>query len=137
MKVKESQSCSVVSDSLRPHRLYSLWNSQGQYPGVGSLFPFSRGPSHPRDGTQASHVAGDSSPAEPQGKPKNPGAGGISLPQQIFSTQELNQGLLHCRRILHQLSYEESPKTKHILIKVIKNKESLRDCHTQEQPREP
>ena len=72
-----------------------------------------------------------------QGKPKNTGAGSISLPQQIFLTQELNQGLLHCRRILYQLNYEESPKTKHILIKVIKNKESLRDCHTQEQPREP
>ena len=30
-------SCSVVSDSLRPHGLYSLWNSPGQNTGVGSL----------------------------------------------------------------------------------------------------
>ena len=34
---KERESCSVVSDSLRPHGLYSPWNSQGQNTGVGSL----------------------------------------------------------------------------------------------------
>ena len=33
----ESESHSVVSDSLRPHGLYSPWNSPGQNPGVGSL----------------------------------------------------------------------------------------------------
>ena len=37
----------------------------------------------------------DSLPAEPQGKPKNTGVGSLSLLQQIFLTQELNQGLLH------------------------------------------
>ena len=37
MKWSESASCSVMSDSLRPHRLYSLWNSPGQNTGVGSL----------------------------------------------------------------------------------------------------
>ena len=29
--------CSVVSDSLQPHGLYSLWNSPGQNTGVGPL----------------------------------------------------------------------------------------------------
>ena len=33
----ESESCSVVSDSLRPHGLYSPWNPAGQNTGVGSL----------------------------------------------------------------------------------------------------
>ena len=33
----ESESRSVVSDSLRPHGLYSPWNSPGQNTGVGSL----------------------------------------------------------------------------------------------------
>ena len=33
----ESESCSVVSDSLRLHGLYSPWNSPGQNTGVGSL----------------------------------------------------------------------------------------------------
>ena len=51
----------------------------------------------------------DSLPAEPQGKPKNTGVGSLSLLQKIFPTQELNQGLLHCRQILYQLSYRESP----------------------------
>ena len=32
-----SESRSVVSDSLRPHGLYSPWNSPGQNTGVGSL----------------------------------------------------------------------------------------------------
>ena len=31
------KSCSVVSNSSRPHRLYSSWNSPGQNTGVGSL----------------------------------------------------------------------------------------------------
>ena len=36
--------------------------------------------------------------------------GSLSLLQQIFLTQELNPGLLHCRHILNQLSYQRSPK---------------------------
>ena len=47
-------------------------------------------------------------PAEPRGKPKNTGVGSLSLLQQIFLIQESNQGLLHCRQILYQLSYEGS-----------------------------
>ena len=37
MMESESESCSVVSDSLWPHGLYSPWNSPGQNTGVGSL----------------------------------------------------------------------------------------------------
>ena len=59
---------SVMSNSLRPHGLYSPWNSPGQNAGVGSL----------------------------------------SLLQGIFQTQELNPGLLHCRWILYQLTYQFS-----------------------------
>ena len=33
----ESDSCSVVSESLQAHALYSPWNSRGQNTGVGSL----------------------------------------------------------------------------------------------------
>ena len=36
----ESESHSVVSDSLRPHGLYSPWNSPGQNTRVGRLFFF-------------------------------------------------------------------------------------------------
>ena len=37
MKKSESESHSVVSDSLPPHGLYRPWNSPGQNTGVGSL----------------------------------------------------------------------------------------------------
>ena len=50
----------------------------------------------------------DSLPAEPQRKPKNTGVGSLSLLLQIFPTKESNWGLLNYRRILSQLSYQES-----------------------------
>ena len=48
----------------------------------------------------------DSLPAEPPRNPKNTGVGSLSLLQGIFLTQKSNQGLLHCRWILYQLSYQ-------------------------------
>ena len=39
---------------------------------------------------------------------QNTGVGSLSLLQGIFPTQGSNGGLLHCRRILYQLSYQES-----------------------------
>ena len=59
----------------------------------------------------------DSLPAEPQGKPKNTGVGSLSLLQQIFLTQELNQGLLHCRQIVYQLSLVKKKKKKCLSIR--------------------
>ena len=67
-KVKVTQSC----PTLRPHGLYSPWNSLGQNTGVDSL----------------------------------------SLLQGIFPIQELNWGLLHCRRILYHLSYQGCTRRK-------------------------
>ena len=69
-------------------------------------FPFCRGSFQPRDQTQGSpSLQADSLSAEPQGKPRNTGVGNLSLLQGIFLTQAWNQGLLHCRWILYQLSY--------------------------------
>ena len=88
---------------------YSPWNSPGQNTGVGTLsllqglFPTQR--YEPRSPT----LQADPLPAEPQGKPKNTGVGSLFLFQGIFLTQELNQGLLHYRRILYQLSYKGNP----------------------------
>ena len=48
----------------------------------------------------------DSLPAEPPGKLKNPGVGSLPLLQGIFLTQELNQGLLHCRFFISQATRE-------------------------------
>ena len=78
------------------------WNGQ----------PFSSPRDLPNPGIEARSPAlqADSLPAERQGKPKNTGVGSLSLLQQIFPAQELNQGLLHCRRILSQLSSQGSPK---------------------------
>ena len=53
----KSESRSVVSDSLRPHGLYSPWNSPGQNAGVGSL-SLLQGSSQPRNQTQVSYTAG-------------------------------------------------------------------------------
>ena len=39
---------------------------------------------------------------------QNTGVGSLPLLQGIFPTQGLNPGLLHCRRILYQLSHREA-----------------------------
>ena len=52
----------------------------------------------------------DSLLSEPLGKPKNTGVSSLALLQRIFLTQELNWGLLHCRQMLYQLSYQGSPR---------------------------
>jgi len=53
----ESESRSVVSDSLWPLGLCSPWNSPSQNT-EGITFPFSRRSSQPMDQTQVSHIAG-------------------------------------------------------------------------------
>ena len=40
---------------------------------------------------------------------QNTGVGSLPFLQRIFLTQESNWGLLHCRRIFYQLSYQGSP----------------------------
>ena len=47
------------------------------------------------------------SPWNSQGQ--NTGVGSHSLLQKIFPSQGSNPGLPHCRWVLHQLSYQESP----------------------------
>ena len=66
----QSESGSVMSDSLRLHGLNSSWNSLDQNTGMGSL----------------------------------------SLLQGIFPTHGSNPGLLHCRRILSQMSHKGSSR---------------------------
>ena len=41
---------------------------------------------------------------------QNTGVGSLSLLQGIFPTQGWNPGLLHCQRILYQLSHKGSPR---------------------------
>ena len=104
----ESESHSVLSDSLRPGQSTgegSLCLLQGIFPTQG-LNP---GLLHCRR----------SLPAEPQGKPKNIRVGGLSLLQRIFPTQESNQGLPHCRQILYQLSFQGIYPNKFVKLTVV------------------
>ena len=98
-----SESRSVVSDSLQPHG--HPWNSPGQNNAVDSLSLLQDLP-NPGIEHRSPTLQADSLPAEPQGKPKNTGVVSLSLLQQIFPTQDLNRGLLHCRQILYQLSHD-------------------------------
>jgi len=63
----------------------------------GWPFPSPGDLSNPGMEPRSPALQGDSLPAEPQGKPKNTEVHSLSLLQWIFLTQELNQGLLHCR----------------------------------------
>ena len=71
----------VMSDSLRPHGLYSTWSFPGQNTGVGSRSLL-------------------------QGYLPNPGIEPSSPAFQIDSLRAESQGQLDCRWILYQLSYE-------------------------------
>ena len=104
----------TLSNSLRPHGLYSPWNSPGQNIGMGSL-SLTQGLSNPGTEPRSPTLQVDSLQAEPQGKPKNTGVCSLFLLQGIFPTQELNQSLLHCRQVLYQLSYQESPWTQKLV----------------------
>ena len=73
--LSESESCSVMSSSLRHHGLYSPWNSPGQNTGIGSR----------------------------------------SLLQEIFPTQGLNPGLLHCCGVLDEENWQNPAATLHVL----------------------
>ena len=131
------KSCSVVSDSLRPPwtTVHGILQARIQ---EWVAFPFSRGSSQPRDRTQVFCIAGrffttstpweDRNPSKseslsvmpgplrphglysPWNSPdQNTGVGSLSLLQGIFPTQGSNRGLLHCRWILYQLSYQGKP----------------------------
>ena len=100
MQVKVAQLCPTLGDPMD-----CPWNSLGQNTS-GQPFPSPGGLPKPGMEPKSPALQVDSLPAEPQGKPKNTGVGSLSPLQQIFPTQELNQGLLHCRWILYQLSYQ-------------------------------
>ena len=100
-----------MSDSLWPHGLHSPWNIFIQARILEwEAFPFSRDLPNPGIKPRSPALQADSLPVELQGKPKNIGVGSLSLLQRIFPTQESNQGLLHCRWILYQLSHKGTPR---------------------------
>ena len=105
----------VTSDSLQPHglqpaRLPCPWEILQARILEWVARPSSRGSSQPGIEPWSPTIQAGSLPSEPPGKPKNTGVGSLSLLQGIFPTQESNWGLLHCRQILYQLSYQGSPQ---------------------------
>ena len=98
-----------MSNSLQSHGLYNRILQATILEWVA--FPSSGDRPNPGIKSRSPALQVYSLPAEPQGKPKNTGVGSLSLLQRIFPTQELNWGLLHCRQILYQLSYQRSPVT--------------------------
>ena len=93
-----------MSDSLQPNGQSMEFSRPAYWNG----WPFPSPGDLPNPGIEPRSPAlqVDSLPAEPQGNPKYIGVGSLSLLQGIFPTQESNRGLLHCRQILYQLSYE-------------------------------
>ena len=95
--------------------------------------PFSRALPNPGMEPRSPALRVDSLPAESPGKSRNTGVGSLSLLQGISLTQESNQGLLHCRQTLYQLSYQESSLSE-IIFLLCKRKTKLyitafcRDC---------
>ena len=77
--VPESESGSIVSDSLLLDGLYSPWNSPGQSTRVGTCFLFQGNLPNPGIKPRSPTLQADSLPAEPQGKPKNTEVGSLSL----------------------------------------------------------
>ena len=103
-----TQSCLTFCNPI-PARLLCLWGFSRQECYSGLSCPPSGDLLNPGIKPWSPIFQADYLPAEPQEKPNNTGVGSLSLLQGTFPTQKSNQGLLHCRWILYQLSYQGSP----------------------------
>ena len=94
---------------------WTVQSMQFSRPEYWSRQPFPSPGDLPNPGIESRSPAlqADSLPPKPKWKPKNTWVGSLSLLPQINPTQELNWGLLHCRWILYQLSYQGSQKPRH------------------------
>ena len=88
--------------------IYSTEFSSPEY-WIGYPFPSPWGLPNPRGNPGYPELQVDLLPAEPQGKYTNPRVFILSHLQQIFPGQDSHQGILHCRWILYQQSYQGSP----------------------------
>ena len=100
VKVKLAQSCMTLCNPV-DYTVHGILQARilewAAFPSSGDLLNPGIEPRFPA-------LQADSLPAEPQGKPRNTEVSRLSLLQRIFPTQESNQGLLHCRWILYQIS---------------------------------
>ena len=98
-----------MSDSLRPHGLYSAWNSPDQNTGVGSLSLLQAIFSTQGSNPGLLHCRQILYQLSHKGSPRI--LEWVAYPFSSGSSWSRNQtrGLLHCRQILYQLSYQGSP----------------------------
>ena len=104
-RVIESESPSVVSDSLWLHGLYTVHGIFYARMVEWAAFPFSRGSSQSRDQTQVSHIAGrffTSWATREVEWVAYPSSSGSSQPNQT----ESKRGLLYCRWIFFFFFYQ-------------------------------
>ena len=112
-KVKVAQSCLTLCDPM-DYTVHGILQARIL---KWLALPFYRDLPNPGIEPRSPALLVDSLPAEPPGKPKNTRVGSLSLLQWIFLTQESYQGLLHCRWILYQLSYQGNPIVSKLLTK--------------------
>ena len=92
VKVKVTQPCPILCHPMDCIFFATPWTvslefSRAEY-WNGEPFPFPGDLSNPGIEPRSSTLQVDSLPSEPQGKPKNPVVGSLTLLQQIFLTQE-------------------------------------------------
>ena len=117
LSAKESESHSVMLDSLWPHGLYSPWNSPGQNIGLGSLFPSPEDLSNTGIEPKSPTLQVDSLPAEPHGKPKNTGVGSLSLSSRSSWSRYWTRVFCIADGFLTNWAMREAHQKKKILIK--------------------
>ena len=104
-----TQSCPTRRPhGLQPSRLLCPWGFSKQEYLSGLAGPPPGDLPNPGIKPRSPTLQADSFPSEPSGNPKNTRVESLSLLQGNFPTQESNRGLLHCRWILYQLSYQGS-----------------------------
>ena len=102
-------SSSLQSHGLEPSRVLCPWGFSRQEYWSGLPCPPPGDLPNPGIKLKSPALQEDSLLSEPLREPKNDAVDNLSLLQGIFLTQELNQGFLHWRQILYQLSYQRSP----------------------------
>ena len=102
--------CPTLCDpyGLQPPRVLCPWGFSRQEYCSGLPWPPPGDILNPGIKPRSPTLQVDSLSSEPPWKPHNTGVGSLTLLQGIFPTQESNRGLLHCRQILYQLSYQGS-----------------------------
>ena len=107
-----SQSCLTLCDPMgcSPSGSSVHGDSQARTPERVAM------PSNPGIEPRSPTLQVDSLLSESPEKHKNAGVGSLSFFQGIFPSQESDPGLLHCRQILNQLSFQGSPNFSYLVL---------------------